>query len=176
MSTSHPNEIKTTDNLLFEWKEYSDVNSEMHEQSIGYFKFWNHGLMIPSMILGSVTGIGTIFIANNGEKKQGQIDWVLVGFGVIGIVSTLLVSIHRFMNVERLQSEHDFYSDMFGNVSNEIEMHLTLDQKDETKMFKNKEEFVKYCKYRMDVLIDKAPPIPEFIKSKSNPVVRIVVG
>ena len=162
------NEIKTTDNLLFEWKNYSDNNSEMHEKSIGYFKFWNHGLMIPSMIMGSVTGLGAIFIANKGENNDGRVDWVLVGFGVVGIVSTLLVSVHRFMNVERLQTEHDFYSDMFANISNEIEMHLTLDQKDDTKMFKNKEEFVKYCKYRMDVLIDKAPPIPQMFRRVEN--------
>jgi hypothetical protein len=161
--------IKTIENLLFEWKGYCKFNSEVHNDSRGHFKFLNYGLMIPAMILGSATGIGTISIASNKDNadcKNGGVDWILLAVGCVGIVSTCLISVHRYMNVSQLQTEHDMYSDMFIILTNEIDMQLTLDDANESKMFTNKMEFMKYCKYRMDVLMDKAPPIPKKIISR----------
>ena len=46
-------------------------------------------------------------------------------------------------------------------------MQFILDDSDEiSKMFVNKREFIKYCKSRLDVLMDKVPPIPKRIAKK----------
>ncbi len=117
------------------------------------------------MILSSVTGIGTIGIGSNDNRGAGS-SWVLVALGAVGVVSTCIMSIHRFLNVAELQKEHDLYSDLYATLTNEIDMQRILDEWGESKMFVNKLEFVKYCKNRMDVLIDKAPPIPKGILRK----------
>jgi hypothetical protein len=61
---------------------------------------------------------------------------------------------------------HDMYADMYANLSNEIDMQLILDDSFDSKMFVNKREFIKYCKGRLDILVDKAPPIPKGIIRK----------
>jgi hypothetical protein len=131
----------------------------LHDQRRGHFKVLNYGLMIPSIILSSAAGFGTIGIGSN-PNIGGGIDWTLVALGVIGVISTCLVSVHRLMNAAELQREHDLYSDMYACLVNEIDMQLVLDEGGEhCKVFTNKQEFVKYCKSRMDMLMDKAPPI-----------------
>ena len=158
---------KSIDQLLSEWRTYASVNSVMHDESRGHFKSLNYGLMIPSVVLSSATSLGAIGI---GSKEQGsscsQNPWILIALGIVGIASTCLQSVHRLMNVAELQREHDLYSDLFASLANEIDMQLILDDAAESKMFTNKREFVKYCKGRLDVLMDKAPPIPKRILRK----------
>lgn len=163
---------KKIEQLLAEWKVYCNLNLILHEESRGYFKVLNYGLMIPSVILGSTMGFGTIGVASSGSNdvtcSGSGIDWLLIGLGVIGIISTCLASVHRLMNVAQLQTEHDLFSDMFASLANEIDMQLALDDTLESRMFKSKHEFAKYCKSRLDVLMDKAPPIPKQIKNRKR--------
>ncbi len=172
-SYSTPSTVKSIDKLLEEWKIYCSLNSRMHNQSRGHFKSLNHGLMIPALILSSVTGIGatsigTLGVSNNNKCEEVVIDWPLVVIGTMGMISTCLLSVHRLLNAAELQREHDLYSDMFESLANEIDMQLILDDGEVSKMFTNKREFVKHCKSRMDILIDKAPPIPKAIVRKQS--------
>jgi hypothetical protein len=178
MAALLPSTIKSIDQLLGEWQVYCWTNSIMHNQSRGRYKAMNHGLMIPALLLSSATGLGTIGIGSNSNTAEGT-DWPLVALGLIGLASTCLMSVHRLMNVAELQREHDLYSDMFASLANEIDMQLILDDDDSghSKMFINKREFVKYCKSRMDVLMDKAPPIPKGIARKHvDPVIARMAG
>jgi len=123
--------------------------------------------MIPALILSSATGLGTIGIGTNTKttvSSGGTTDWPLIALGTISIAATCLLSVHRLLNAAELQREHDLYSDMFASLANEIDMQYILDEG--SKMFTNKQEFVKYCKSRLDVLMDKAPPIPKAIAGK----------
>jgi len=168
---------KTSERLLAEWMKYCKCNSDMHNDSRGHFKSLNYGLTIPSLILGSITGIGTIGLASNGSTGcQKGVDWIFVGLGIVGIVSTCLASIHRFINAPQLQTEHDLYSDLFASLHNEIDMQMTLEEAEDSKMFRNSREFMKYCKGRMDVLMDKAPAIPKGVRRKHDDDPTITVS
>ena len=117
----------------------------MHDVSRGHFKRLNHGLMIPALILSSATslgttGLGTMEISSNTGYT---INVPLIIFGIIGMVSTCLIGVHRIINAAELQREHDLYSDMFASMANEIDMQLILDESEVSKMFINKREFVK---------------------------------
>ena len=139
----------------------------MHNESRGHFKSLNHGLMIPSIVLSSATAFGTIGIASKEEDTHIR-TWILISMGIVSILSTCLLSVHRLMNVAELQMQHDLYSDLYASFANEVDMQILLDQVQESRMFTNKLEFAKYCKARMDVLMDKAPPIPKGILSKNE--------
>ena len=167
---SAPSTPSRLSQLLAGWREYCQQNSVMHDRSRGYFKSLNHSMMIPSMILSSVSGIGTIGVGSNEGSR-----WAVVSLGIVGLLSTCLVSIHRFMNIAELQREHDLYSDMFKNLMNEIDMQLVLDEggQEMSKMFTNKFEFAKYCKNRLDVLIDKAPAIPQRVANTFDARVKL---
>ena len=172
--------VKSIDKLLNEWQTYCSLNSKMHDASRGYFKSLNHGLMIPALLLSSLTGLGTTSLGAMGNietSSSSTTNWPLVTIGILSVASTCLISVHRLMNVAELQLEHDLYSDMFASLANEIDMQLILDESEVSRMFINKREFVKYRKSRMDILIDKAPPIPKKIAQKHHgqPVTICVV-
>ena len=162
---------RSIDALLGEWNVYCQLNSRMHDASRGRFKRLNHGLMIPALLLSSVASLGATSLGamglNHSNGPASAVDLPLLMIGVIGLASTCLVSVHRLINAAELQREHDLYSDMFTTLANEIDMQLVLDESGVSKMFTSKHEFVKYCKGRMDVLIDKAPPIPKTIMRKN---------
>ena len=158
---------RSIDALLGEWNVYCQLNSRMHDASRSRYKKLNHGLMIPALLLSSVASLGATSIGAMGlghsNATTSAVDWPLLMVGVVGLASTCMLSVHRLMNAAELQREHDLYSDMFTTLANEIDMQLVLDESGVSKMFTSKHEFVKYCKGRMDVLIDKAPPIPKTI-------------
>eukprot|EP00798_Chlamydomonas_sp_ICE-L_P019604 gene19604-26287_t len=114
----------------------------MHNAARGQFKAWNYGMMIPSMLMSSATSIGTIRIrsqsASSSEESQNsnQINWVLIGIGTAGVMALDLA---------------------FIDDQNDAEHHRN------NKMFTSQHEFIKFVKSRMDVLVDKAPPIPKKI-------------
>lgn len=155
--------------LLKQWREYCKMHSEMHDASRGHFKALNHGLMIPTIVLSSVTGIGTIGVGTNDKNCEQTTNWVLISLGALGLISTCLLSVHRLLGCADLQREHDLYSDLYESLSHEIDMQLVLNDSGDSRMFVNTREFIKYCKSKMDVLIDKAPPIPKKIM-KANDV------
>lgn len=78
------------------------------------------------------------------------------------------------MNVNELQKEHDLYSDMFKNLGNEIDMqqvllhNTSITNNNDSRMYVNQQEFAKFCKHQLDILIDKAPAIPKSIVKKFN--------
>jgi len=64
-----------------------------------------------------------------------------------------------------VQQQHDIYSDSYEIMYNDIALNMTLG-KSSHRMFNNDSEFIKYLKYKMDQLIDRAPPITNYIRKK----------
>ena len=143
----------------------------MHDTCRAYFRALNHGLMIPAILLSSGTGIGTIGVGSSDKQCKDTTNWLLVALGVAGLMSTCLISVHRLLGCVDLQRDHDLYSDMYKSLANEISMQLVLSNDDSARMFVSTREYLKFCKSRMDVLIDKAPPIPKSVL-KSRHIVQ----
>ena len=70
------------------------------------------------------------------------------------------------MNLSDNQKEHDLYNDMFYTQANDIDMKLALEGTESNRMFVSLAEFMKFCKSKYDLYLDKAPPIPRFIQNK----------
>lgn len=148
------------------WRNRCQTFEKMHSMSRVYYRNLNHSIMITSLMMSSLSSIASLTVViGNKSCESNTINIPLVVFNSIGIVASLLLTIHRFLRLSELQKEHDFYSDMFCILGNEITLQIALDQSD-AKMFVSLSEYAKYCKQKLDILIDKDPAIPGFIEKK----------
>lgn len=141
--------------LLKEWMDYCLVQSELHNSARTHYKKVHKLVFIPATILSGVSGVSSI--TNIMTEK-----YIIMGiaFGCMSIVSVALFTLHNNFRVAEKQSMHDLYGDSFYNLHNEIKVHLTLESSDD-RGYRTLAEYVKECKQRLEIMIDKAPPIPD---------------
>jgi hypothetical protein len=120
-------------------------------------------IMIPAILLTSISGIGTI-ASSSSSRCDANPHWLTIGFGAAAIVSSTLITLHKFLDIATLQQEHDLYSDMFENLANETPLQIALCEST-NKTYTNVEEFAKIFKRSMDMLNDKAPPILAWVET-----------
>jgi hypothetical protein len=158
----------SSESLVCTWIKHCRDNASMHDMSRAYFRMYNMLTMIPAIFLASASGIsmlGMQTIMSKGEDCSNHI--AVVFLGACGLVSGTLISVNRFLRYPELQEHHDIYGDSFQILHNELELQHAISDSPES-VFKSRIEFIKYCKHRMDILIDKAPAIPGAVRKKYN--------
>lgn len=135
----------------------------LHEKAVGFYRTLNMILYVPAILL------STIGSAANMSVSSGDHQPLQLIFSSMSLFSTAVFTIHRYMQLPELQQAHMFYTDEFKKLSNEIKMHMSIDESG-NKMFVDLVEFTKYCKGRLDMLVDKAPLIPDWCRPKGNRV------
>lgn len=170
--------------LLKEWMEDCEKRCKCHSLSQTYYSILNLCLSIPAIGLSTVAGSGNIGVGSSTSGTcNNSKSWLSILFGTLGLVSASLFTIHRSMAFPELQKAHGFYSCEFEKLALEIKMQLVLDKKTEYHTYKNIAEFMKECKKNMDILIDRAPIIPDNIvkkvaaqKDKDKALVTVQLG
>lgn len=153
------NEITT---LLQNWEKFCDEQSQMHTVSVSYFRFINYVIAIPAILLSTFSGAGSIGLASSCDT-----DSLSIALGFLVLISGAMFSIHRYMNIPELQQMHDFYGDEFYKLSNSIRLNLVLST-DESRSFKNVQEYAKFIKGQIDICVDKAPGIPRHVLRRTK--------
>lgn len=151
------------ESIIVAWGAYCNKQSKCHDRCRAYFKTKNFGVMIPALVLASVSGIGAIG-GSSAQKCNNDANWMSIGFGAAALLSSTLITIHRYMNLSELQQEHDFFSDMFQNMANEVSLQMALKDSSSHQTYTSIDEFAKYFKRQLDNMIDKAPSIPGWVE------------
>ncbi len=152
--------------VIEEWKHKCVLYGKQHDDARAYYRYMNHSLMITSIMLSGLASTTSLSIVSNESNCTGKSNIWLIVLNSVGIFSSVLISIHRFMGISELQQNHDLHSDLYTCLANDITMNVALEGG--SKMFHSLDEFMKHCKARLDILIDKAPPIPTFIINKTT--------
>jgi hypothetical protein len=155
-------DILQTHTLLQQWGDFARQQGILHNKSRIYYKLLDFGMMIPSLIFASVSGVSMISVSNN-EKCNTDTSWFIVAMGVSSLISSALVAIHRYTCVADLQRRHDTYADSFTSFANEIDMQLSIGLDEQGKVFTNIYELIKFTKRNLDLMIDKAPGLPFYL-------------
>lgn len=134
----------------------------MHAIAVSFFRTVNYMIAIPAILLSTFSGAGSIGLASSCDA-----DSLSIALGFLVLISGAMFSIHRYMNIPELQQMHDFYGDEFYKLSNSIRLNLVLSS-DESRSFKNIQEYAKFIKGQIDICIDKAPGIPRHIVRKTK--------
>lgn len=167
--------------LLLHWRNVCSRRCAMHNASRGHFKLLNHALSISSIVLASIAGASTIGIVTNGGSSSSSNDSsssfttsaLMLAFGASGILASVLQSVHKLLGLAELQREHDLYSDMYANAAREVDLQMVMiatasssDEKQLQPVFRTATELAKFVKHTMDLLEDRAPPIPARIEAR----------
>jgi hypothetical protein len=146
--------------LLHNWEKFCEEQSKMHSISVSFFRTINYMIAIPAILLSTFSGAGSIGLASNCDS-----DSLSIALGFLVLISGAMFSVHRYMNIPELQQMHDFYGDEFYKLSNSIRLNLVLSE-DESRSFKNIQEYAKFIKSQIDICVDKAPGIPRHVLQK----------
>jgi hypothetical protein len=168
---------RNSDELVKTWTKNCQDNSLMHDMARAYFKKYNMFTMIPAILLASISGVSLVgFASKTHDDNNNNINYFIsIMFGVCSILSGSLISINRLLRYPELQEQHDIYSDSFEILHHEIDLQRVIMDTDDS-VFKNRFEFMKYVKHRIDIIIDKAPPIPGTIRSKYDRIKGVGLG
>lgn len=150
--------------LINKWKQECIILEHQHARAMSYYQKLNYIIMISSILLSGLASASSLtIVSNTNENCSNNQSTLLIILNSIGILSSILISVHRFIGLSELQQQHDTYSDMYASLSNDISMNIALEN-GECTVFRTLDEFSKHVKSRLDVLIDKAPPIPKYIE------------
>lgn len=162
--------------LLREWNDFTKTYELLHFKSYTYFRYINYGLMIPIIILTSMSGSANIILSSisSSDCKKNSVDYPQLVVGFTTIIAAILTTIYNFMKVPEFQQRHLTHSSDFNKLSREIEMELVLFESTH-KTYSSLEEFIKTMRTRLDRFIENAPPIPNkvmisFCSTKQNAV------
>lgn len=151
--------------ILKTWELETNANHLLHEKSTEYYSRLNFYFMIPIIILSSSTG--TLGLLNVGESQLMNVNGVniiSIFIGIFGFVTAILTTIHNFLNIQKLQANHNNHAVEYSKISKEIKMHIYLSDTD-VKIYSNIAEYIKQCKQKIDKLIESAPTIPSHVES-----------
>lgn len=147
--------IKLKD-LLIEWHSFCDDQSALHGLSSSHYRLFGNTISVLAILLATVGGTSNLATMDKHDATTSII------FGVLSLSSGALMSIHRTLNYPELQRAHNFHSDQYAKIKNEIEMQLNIHQC-MNKTYSNLVEFCKSIKTQIDSLIDRSPFIQNYI-------------
>lgn len=151
--------------ILKGWELETHAYHLLHEKSTEYYSRLNFYFMIPIIILSSSTG--TLGLLNASETKfyiVNGVNIISIFIGIFGFVTAILTTIHNFLNIQKLESNHNNHAIEYSKISKEIKMHIYLSDTD-VKVYSNIAEYIKQCKQNIDKLIESAPIIPSHVEN-----------
>ena len=154
--------------ILKGWELETNANHLLHEKSTEYYSRLNFYFMIPIIILSSSTG--TLGLLNAGETQfaiVNDVNIISIFIGLFGFVTAILTTIHNFLNIQKLEANHNNHAIEYSKISKEIKMHIYLSETD-VSVYSNIAEYIKQCKAKIDKLIESAPTIPSHVESSLN--------
>ena len=156
--------------LLEEWRSMCGAESAAHQRACRMYRFLNNGVIIPAVLLTTASGVINIAVGTGGSCGAGS-GWLAVGSGALALFASALSTLHRTLGLPDLQREHDVYGDEFAKLELEIRLQRALESSPAggRPAFADLAEFAKHVKARLDLAIDKAPPVPRHLRARPAP-------
>lgn len=155
--TSHQIIDSTELELLGRWFEICNNYSHLHHLSFDYYRKVNYLMMMPIMIITTVTGSFNVVLS-----FYPTLIYIQIVLGVLGLIAGMISSMYNFLEIPQLQEQHNMFSARFEKYGRTIEMELVL-YKNKSKTYASLAEFIKIIKSEIDHLVDHGPFIPSHI-------------
>ena len=151
--------------ILKGWELETNTYHLLHEKSTEYYSRLNFYFMIPIIILSSSTGtLGLLSASETQFAFVNGVNLISIFIGLFGFITAILTTIHNFLNIQKLEANHNSHSIEYSKISKEIKMHIYLSDTD-VKVYSNIAEYIKQCKQNIDKLIESAPTIPSHVEN-----------
>lgn len=160
--TSHQIIDSTELELLGRWFEICNNYSHLHHLSFEYYRKVNYFMMLPIMLITTVTGSFNLVLS-----FHPTLIYIQIVLGVLGLFAGMISSMYNFLEIPQLQEQHNLHSSQFEKYGRTIEMELVL-YKNKSKTYASLAEFIKIIKAEIDHLVDHGPFIPAHILQNNS--------
>lgn len=157
--------------LLTEWRNKATAASWMHDKSRAHFKFMNYSMMIPIIVLSTVTGAVQLTGASAPECAEDtievggtRINVLQVVLGFMSISAAVMTGIYNFIKIGDLQAAHSFASFDFEKLAREIQTEVQLDDASDP-TYASKGTLLREIQDKYDRISERAPSIPGRIEA-----------
>jgi hypothetical protein len=136
--------------LLKEWGVQSDMHSWLHNYNAEYYSKLDKWLSIPSILISAVTSTALFSSLGLDDNK-----YIVISFGILLVIGTVLQSSRDFINVIHLIHENRNSSKLYQILSNDIDeqLHQSYGGREDGDKFLNK------IKIKKNDIYLNAPPI-----------------
>ena len=119
--TSHQIIDSTELELLGRWFEICNNYSHLHHLSFEYYRKVNYFMMLPIMLITTVTGSFNLVLS-----FHPTLIYIQIVLGVLGLFAGMISSMYNFLEIPQLQEKHNLHSSQFEKYGRTIEMELVL--------------------------------------------------
>ncbi len=152
--------------LLKKWSEIAKNYHLLHERSHLEYQKKNYKLIIPVIILSTLSGTASFTLNTFPENIRSYVPLIIGGVNIfVGILQTLT----QFMQINELVGYHKNASISYQILSRNIITELTLPINERTH---NPKDFIIICKKELDRIIEKSPNIPLYITKNLDKLIE----
>jgi hypothetical protein len=149
-NTNNNNWSREKEKLLKVWGVQSDIHSWLHNYNAEYYSILDKWLSIPSILISAITSTALFSTLGLEDNK-----YIIISFGVLLIIGTILQSSRDFINVIHLIHENRNSSKLYQILSNDIDeqLHQSIEERE------NGTKFLDKIKIKKNNIYLNAPPI-----------------
>lgn len=160
--------------ILKAWKERAEDASVMHTEAFVWRRFVGRCMMIPSIVLSSVSGLanlatGTVEnVIEQGdacEETAPKNTLTLVMpfiLGGISVASAIISAVYSYLKIGEVVERHNQAAYMYDKFARELEVEIALDQTS-IKTYSHTGNLLKECQDMYDSIAEREPNIPRWI-------------
>lgn len=147
--------------LLKQWGLESELYSWLHNYNADYYNNIDFMLSIPAIIISAITSTALFSTLGMDNNKV-----VIIIFGILLIIGTLLQSIRDFIKVSKLLYDNRHYSKLYQIIANDIDEQLNQEKSER----ENGIKFLNKIKGRRNDILLNSPTIhnKSWIKLKKS--------
>ena len=147
---------KELEHLVADWSDRAQCYRWMHDKTSRAFGSYNQYMMIPVIILSTLTGTANFgmdsFFTDPATKKI-----AVLGVGGVSIVTGIISTLANFLRYAQGSEAHSGAAISWAKFSRLISIELALHPNERMEAF----AFLKMFRIELDRLIEQSPPIPE---------------
>ena len=146
------------ESLVADWADKAQCYRWMHDKTSRAFYVYNQNMMIPVIILSTLTGtanfgMDSLFADANSKRIAA------LGIGGVSIITGIITTLANFLRYAQGSEAHSTSSILWAKFNRFMCLELALHPNDRMEAF----SFLKMFRVELDRLIELSPPIPESI-------------
>jgi hypothetical protein len=157
------------ENLVADWADRAQCYRWMHDKTARVFSSYNQYMMIPVIILSTLTGtanFGMDSLFNDAGSKR----IASLGIGGVSILTGILSTVANFLRYGQGSESHNISSISWAKFGRFLTIELALNPNERMEAF----AFLKMFRIELDRLIEQSPSIPDSIISSFKQEFRMM--
>jgi hypothetical protein len=131
----------------------------MHDRAEKKYTLQNMYMIIPVIILSTLTGTASVGIGSIAGDDQAVQKYLNFGIGGLNLIAAILTTLNNFLRFAQLGESNRVAGIAWGKFQRLIAVELALNPNDRMDSL----DFLKICRADLDRLIEQSPPIPDSI-------------